>query len=1014
MLQNSHPFPGLRPFNSEESHLFFGRERHIAEVKRKIERYRFVSIVGNSGSGKSSLVRAGLLPELRSSGDWLIASLRPGKDPIEQLASTLVALEDMVKEPTKNSLERKQDLENKLRKSRLGIVQAARPFVQDNRKLLLVIDQFEEIFRFSSIYSNQEESATATQFVDLLLGAASQKEVAIYVMITLRSDYLGDCEQFTGLPEAINDGQFLIPRMNREELQSSLTGPIAAVNGKISPRLVQELLDELGNNPDQLPILQHALMRAWEVWLEDGHPEQPIDLVHYQRTGGLKKALSNHAEEAFSELQTDYERNLAASIFKTITVKGADNRGIRRPTAIKTIALIADCKATDLIRVASVFRREDRGFIMPAGPAPLDEESILDISHESLMRIWERLSDWVQEEADSSQLYRRITESAEWYEQEKAGLWRDPDLQIAVDWRNTKNPNEAWASQYNNSFKTSIRFIEASENEKRFALAEKVRLKKITNAVLVGFLIALSVLSIWAVTERNNSATNAQQAISEKLEAEKQKKRAEEQKILAEGNFIKAKQEENKALLQQQEAEKQRQLALENAEQARLARLIAEQESGNAVKAKKTADLQRMLAERQSEISDSLRGISELAEKNATRLQMLALAQNLAIKSRLAERNTYGFEVKALLALQAYEFNKRYSGRDMDPEIFGALFSAYRLVQDKNEYIYRHHNAEVKSICYNPNSGDLVSAGNDGRVIISGADNPSRILRSRQTQLILTNVVYSDNGSQIAISCDDHSIQIYHPDDLNTPSKELKGMHPDEVMAIEWNGPNLITACLDGKIRLIDIATSQITRTLVSPSRPLCIDLNFANGLLAVGCEDGKIYTTTLSGNTELTLFKDMNAGRILCLSINKAATYIAAGSGEGNCMMFAVNNANSSYAFSGHKSGITHVRFSPNSPYFATSSRDGTVRLFDTRNTEIPPIIFGEHTGWVLDVVFSPDGKYLASCGIDKTVRTYPIQVNLMVQRLQDEIKRNFTQQEWDDFVNENINYEKTIATNP
>jgi len=1013
MHELTNPFPGLRPFESNEAHLFFGRERHIAEIERKINVFRFVSVVGNSGSGKSSLVKAGVLPALIKDAEteWLICKMRPGKDPVKELAHALSQLDPFgdANEDTKQEV-----ILDKLRKYSLGLVQAARPYAADNRRLLIMVDQFEELFRFNTIYDSSSAVEIAEHFVDLLLNAAQQKDVPVYIMMTLRSDYLGDCEQFMGLPEAINDGQFLVPRMNREELQLSLTGPVDVANGKISPRLVQELLNEIGNNPDQLPILQHSLMRAWEVWKKEGQIDQPLDITHYQKTGGLKKALSNHAEEAYADLKTDRQRELAAFLFKTITVKGPDNRGIRRPSSVSLVAAIANSSEKEIIEVANVFRKLGRGFIMPPDGVNLDKNSMLDISHESLMRVWERLSEWVQEEVDSSQLYQRITESALWFEQEKAGLWRDPDLQIAVDWRNKIQPNAAWASLYNDAFESAIQFIEASENEKRFAQAEKVRRRKITNAVLVGFLLALSVLSIWAVTERNNSANNAQQAIEEKTKAEEQKGIAEEQKSIAETNLLKAKKEEEKALEQQLEAERQRKIALENEEQAKVAKMRAEREYINANIARKSAEIDRELAELQKSISDTLRIISMAAEKNSKRLQMLALAQNLAIKSNLADRNTYGENVKALMALQAYSYNKQYGGREMDPEIFGALFSSYRLFQDKSEYVYRHHSQSVKSICFNPNTGDLASAGSDGKVIISVSDNPSEILRSKQTELILDNVVFSDNGSQIAITCDNYSIQIYDPNNLTTPVSLIEGIHPQDIIAIEWNGPNIITACFDNKIRMIDVATKTVTRVYEAPCRPHAIDLNHEFGTLAMGGDDGKIYITNIKEAADFEMFHDMHAGTIKCLSINKKSTKIAAGSGDGKCMIYSLVNPYESYALTGHKAGLTHVRFSPHSPFLATSSWDGTVRLYDTRHTEVPPIVFSEHDSWVMDVVFSPNGKYLASCGKDKTVRTYPVQTDILIDRLKDEIKRNLTIDEWKKLVSEDIPYEKTISKLP
>ncbi|MFT4523417.1 MAG: WD40 repeat protein [Bacteroidia bacterium] len=1010
MLNNQNPFPGLRPFESNEKHLFFGRERHIAEILRKLDLYRFVSVVGNSGSGKSSLVRAGLLPTLENEGSWIICIMRPGKDPISEVAEALIA-QNIISVPEGES--KSEFLEKQiatLRKSNLGLIQILRRFVPAKKRLLLLVDQFEEIFRFTSMGRETEEFQAPDHFVDTLLASTKQKDVPIYVLLTLRSDFLGDCEQFMGLPEAINDGQFLVPRMNREDLTLCLTGPVSATDGKISPRLVQQLLNEVGHNPDQLPILQHVLMRSWEQWHLEGRRELAMDIVHYEQTGGMDSALSNHAEEAYSELDTKKRKNIARVMFKTITVKGTDNRGVRRPTQIKKIAEIAKCEPSEVIAVADVFRRSDRGFIMPPQNVPLNDGSILDISHESLMRAWNRLGTWVQDEADSSELYNRITESALLYEQEKAGLWRDPDLQISVDWRSKNEPNAHWAEQYNNHFAKALRFIEASENEKMFVRAEKSRRRRVIRAALIAFLVALSALSIWAVSERNNSLINAKVAVAEKIKADEQKKLAEEQTIKAEANYQKAKTEEERAHDQQMEAEKQRKLALTKAEEARIAKQLAEAASGKAIAAKSAAEKDRRIAENQKSISDSLRIISETSEKKATRLRILALSQNVAIKSRLADESTLDQDVKALLALQAYQFNKNYGGKKMDPEIYGALFSAVRMYQNKGDYEFKYHGNAVKSLCYNAVNGDLASAGDDGRIIISPTKNPSNITLSPQEQLIYYDIDYNSNGSKVAISCDNHSLYIFNSANLLQAPVEIKGLHREKIMALKWYGDKVITASTDSVIRIIDLETKKIERSFTTHSRPESMELNQSKNLLFVGCSNGSIFYLNLTNKEPYKLFAQFEGERINCLSSNWNGTLLAVGTNNGKCVVLDVATQQIKYNLYGHKTGLTNIQFNYTSNELLTACRDQKVRMYLLGDVGSPPIVFNEHTDWVEDVAFSPDGQNIASCGKDKAVRIYPIDLNAMTQFLAGKLNRNLTIKEWENYIGNDVAYVKTI----
>ena len=215
----TNPFPGLRPFVQEEADLFFGRDRQSDELVRRLASRRFLTVVGSSGSGKSSLVRAGLLPSLEggfmagAGAHWRIATLRPQDDPIGFLARAIVktgALAALdLDRPTVEGV-----VETTLRRSSLGLIEAARlARLARHENLLILVDQFEELFRFADLAKQRDLGDEAPAFVKLLLQAAQQTEVPVYVVITMRSDFLGDCDKFRGLPEAISDSQYLIPRL---------------------------------------------------------------------------------------------------------------------------------------------------------------------------------------------------------------------------------------------------------------------------------------------------------------------------------------------------------------------------------------------------------------------------------------------------------------------------------------------------------------------------------------------------------------------------------------------------------------------------------------------------------------------------------------------------------------------------------------------------------------------------------------------------------------------------------
>ena len=460
-----HPFPGLRPFEIEEGDLFFGREGQSEKLLELLAQNRMISVVGVSGSGKSSLVLAGLLPYLaggfltEAGTRWRSATMRPGADPIGNLARALNRPEILGKAAEDTDAELR--LEVRLRRSGLGLVEATRlARLPPGENLLVVVDQFEELFRFAGAVERGDDAAA---FVKLLLEAAAQSELPIYIVLTLRSDFIGDSARFRDLPEAITNSLFLIPRMTRDQRRAVIEEPVRVGEAEIARRLVNRLLNEAGDSPDQLPILQHALMRAWDHWVARGR-SGPVDIEDYTAIGGMENALSQHAEEAFGELGPARQQ-VAQRLFKSLTEKGPDNREGRRPTRVSAIAEAAQASVGDVIGVIDVFRRPGRSFLTPPARQPLDANSTIDISHESLIRGWARLRGWVDEEAESATAYRRLADTAALHAQGKAGLWDDPDLATALAWRARENPTAAWAQRHHPGFDPAMRFLDASQRQ---------------------------------------------------------------------------------------------------------------------------------------------------------------------------------------------------------------------------------------------------------------------------------------------------------------------------------------------------------------------------------------------------------------------------------------------------------------------------------------------------------------------------------------------------------------------
>ena len=467
MLEVTAPYPGLRPFEHHEAEIFFGRDSHVDRLLEILQRTRFLAVIGPSGSGKSSLVRAGMLPALAAGwlgtgSDWRIVTLRPGDRPLRRLATGLLeptALgEHLLSEDNHSDrLETTPALiEAELRRGPLGLVHLvadirARTASPTNFNVLVLVDQFEEIFRYSERGAVQGDEADA--FVNLLLASYRAAEASIYVAITMRTDFLGNCVRFLELPDAINRAQYLTPRLSRDQLEQAITGPGRVFGGDVAPEVVNEMINVVAGDPDQLPILQHALARMWDE-AQKRQPDSPtITHVDLLATGGIAGALSRHADAILEDLKsqsTDFVA-LAAMLFRTITERGTPESGgrdTRRPARLGRIAASAGRQWHEFVPVITAFAREGVNFLVHG--QPLDAETIIDISHEALIRQWRQLQDWVADEAERADDYRRWrNRAADW---EKGGeLLTGADLVRALEWqagRDSWQPTSSWAARY--------------------------------------------------------------------------------------------------------------------------------------------------------------------------------------------------------------------------------------------------------------------------------------------------------------------------------------------------------------------------------------------------------------------------------------------------------------------------------------------------------------------------------------------------------------------------------------
>jgi energy-coupling factor transporter ATP-binding protein EcfA2 len=516
------PYTGLRSFTEEESLYFKGRDYQVDQITALLEQNKFLMVTGASGEGKSSLIYAGLIPNARAGffkaryTNWVVADFRPERSPVKNMAA---ALADKFGKSTAT-------LETELNRGFSSLIdlytnsefytdeeEADWKSLSDSHKrdrkrkaanLLVIVDQFEEFFTNPENYHNEIPSQDSQVVVNLVLETARiamKRNLPVYIVCTMRSDYIGQCSAFRGLPEYIGFSQFFVPRLKRKDLKQVIEEPAILSGNRISQRLIERLVFDIAEGVDQLPILQHALSQVWRA-ADSGQEE--MDLIHYAMVGGmpaselpdeeqerflswfatlpesqkkfyketgLNKIIEIHASTLYENAWEFYnqkhpDKPLSQHDAKRIIVntfccltKIDNSRAVRNRMTLGEITEIINTPefTADVVgHVINIFRQEGNSFIRPfitddPSSHTLTTETVLDITHESLIRNWSKLTRWAEKEFEFYSTYLDFRKQlTRWKQSGRSSGFLLPigPLTYFENWYTTCKPNVAWLRRY--------------------------------------------------------------------------------------------------------------------------------------------------------------------------------------------------------------------------------------------------------------------------------------------------------------------------------------------------------------------------------------------------------------------------------------------------------------------------------------------------------------------------------------------------------------------------------------
>ena len=539
-----HPYPGLRPFEPDEWLIFFGRERMIDEVIERLAEQRLVLSHGASGSGKSSLVRAGVLPKLARQHlghgtAWLTCAMRPSGGPLWNLARELARFEGRDGDVARvNEISRMFNRRGATLASVIGQLEGLAA-----KRLCILVDQFEELFRFAKETSREE----AELFVDLLtrtITPTDESETSapvpvadVHVVVTMRSEFLGDCARFEGLAEAINRTQYLVPRMDRDGLTRAIRRPAQLYGGDVSADLAERLIAAARGSEDELPLIQHGLMMIWDHAAQATSPGKKItpDASLIDAAGSLASTLSNHADKVMTDATPDKMGELTVErLFRALTDVNVEGQAIRRPQAFADLVKVTGATPDTLWKIIEAFRAEGVSFLTPYAPVPIEDATVIDISHEALIRSWRKVADptagWLKKEFDDGLIWRSLSVDAKFFETNPKHTLPPASLDVRQDW--LKHQTEPWSQRHGGNWKLVERLVAASAKAREKAR----RLTTLSMSALVTF--AISALGFAGYANKQKDA--AQQ---EELAAKEAQGRADDAQKRAEASQKRAKAE---------------------------------------------------------------------------------------------------------------------------------------------------------------------------------------------------------------------------------------------------------------------------------------------------------------------------------------------------------------------------------------------------------------------------------------------------------------------------------------
>ncbi|WP_272425602.1 nSTAND1 domain-containing NTPase [Polyangium jinanense] len=947
LAEDESPFAGLSAFQESDAARFFGRDDDIAAVLGKLRHQQLVAIAGASGAGKSSFVRAGVIPALRRAGREMEAFvLRPGRRPLAALADVLAFFVDS----SGNAAEGGADpaaIAELLRAQPGALGERLRARCRKRggeHRILLVVDQLEELYTLGS------DASERAAFCACLEGVADDASSPLRVIVTIRADFLDRVSEDRRFLSAMTRGLMFLPPMTADGMRSALQRPLTAARYRFEDEgLCDEMLGDLGGMKSPLPLLQFTATKLWEA---RDREERLLTRKAYRALGGASGALSTHADAVLAGMSVS-EQCLARAIFLRLVTPE------RTRAVVRLEELCALSEEPALAEQVVHHLADARLLSIEAGGER--EGKTVELTHESLIERWAKLEQWLDEnEKDAEFLVELRSAASQWEKNGKAKgfLWRDEAASKAEQWLARKKA-EGDAEGTLGLGKRDRGYLEAVV---RLAERSRRRRRQVTGGVIAFLAFFAFVVSLLGV------------------QAKRQARRADDKAVEAQESAAEAQKSADDARKSAAQADKR---AAEARNASRMASAREHQSDPTLV----LALLREM--EPAGELPPRWRELALWAKHQGIASVVLS-HQDVVYSAAWSPDGTRIVTVSG--DKTAWVWNADGTGKPLRLDghqdvVYSAAFSpdGTRIVTaslDKTARVWNAdgtgkplrldgHQDRVYSAAWSPDGTRIVTASGDKTARVWNADGTGKPLLLEGHQASVHAAAFGPDGTRIVTASWDKTARVWNADGTGEPLR-LEG-HQDRVYSAVFSpdGTRIVTASWDKTARVWNADGT---------GKPLRLEGHQARVYSAVFSPDGRRIVTA-SGDKTARVWNADGTGKPLLLEGHQERVYSAAfgpdgrrivtASGDKTARVWNADDTSKPLRLEGHQDGVSSAVFGPDGTRIVTASLDKTARVWNADGTGKPLRLEG-HQDRVASAAWSPDGRRIVTASWDKTARVW------------------------------------------